>query len=107
MNILISLYFLQHISDRLTARLNECSDISTRYSDFLSLVQSEEMYIKQIEDKLDTEYSEAVDAEDMAAEMDVSWCVRIAKYSVTKYRIPEFRIAKYRIKPKDLSTWFG
>ena len=68
------------------------------------------MYIKQIEDKLDTEYSEAVDAEDMAAEMDVSGCVRIAKYNVTKYRIAKFkntkyrltkfRIAKCRIKPK-------
>ncbi|XP_067947670.1 dystrophin-like [Watersipora subatra] len=60
----------QHISERLTAKINECSDVSTRYSDFLSLIQAEEMFVARVETKLETGDDEAVDAEDMAAEMD-------------------------------------
>ena len=62
----------QHVSERLSARQEECSDISTRYSDFLSLVQSEQNFISQLEKRLNKGDDQEVDAEDMAAEMDVS-----------------------------------
>ena len=69
----ILLYCLfQHVSERLSARQEECSEVSTRYSDFLSLVQSEQSFISQLEKRLNKGDDQEVDAEDMAAEMDVS-----------------------------------
>ena len=69
----IWLYCLfQHVSERLSARQEECSEVSTRYSDFLSLVQSEQSFISQLEKRLNKGDDQEVDAEDMAAEMDVS-----------------------------------
>ena len=62
----------QHVSERLSARQEECSEVSTRYSDFLSLVQSEQSFISQLEKRLNKGDDQEVDAEDMAAEMDVS-----------------------------------
>ena len=58
---------------RLAARQEECSDVSTRYSDFLSLVQSDNSFISQLEVRLNKGDNQEVDAEDMAAEMDVSF----------------------------------
>ena len=54
--------------------------MSTRYSDLLSLVQLEEMFISQVEEKLNAGHDEAVDAEDMAAEMDVRIFSYLQKY---------------------------
>ena len=69
----IWLYCLfQHVLERLSARQKECSEVSTRYSDFLSLVQSEQSFISQLEKRLNKGDDQEVDAEDMAAEMDVS-----------------------------------
>ena len=80
----------QHVSERLSARQEECSEVSTRYSDFLFLVQSEQSFISQLEKRLNKGDDQEVDAEDMAAEMDVSIVTVLINLSISQSQIHYF-----------------
>ena len=66
------LFLEQIVTDKLKTGRSECTECSSKYTDFLNAVKSQKALAASIEQKLHNNSDEAVDAEDMAAEMDVS-----------------------------------